>query len=179
MRGRPRRHGRDARDEAQDGSQVEVRPDHRAGRDRRERDHEQGDPLAPAAERREPARREQDADGERERQHRERVPVGLGVEGDQARHRDQRRCERWVLEADLAIGQDAVEEHVGVRAVERDVVDELVLPRVHEEREAPGRGQQHDRAGANPDHALTGSVRCLCAANSAASTNGVNHTTYR
>ena len=77
-----RRHAREAGDQAQDRRQVEVRPDHRAGRERCERDHQQGDPLAAAAERGEPSGREQDAHGEHERQHRERVPVGLGVERD-------------------------------------------------------------------------------------------------
>ena len=56
------------------------------------------------------------ASGEDERQHRERVAEGLGVERDEPGQRDQRRRERRVLEADLAVGHDPVQKQVGVRS---------------------------------------------------------------
>lgn len=133
--------------------EVEVRADHGAGEERRGGGGEERTPPVPARARGERSAEQDHRPGQHDGAGGEGQPVSVLSGAGKPGQRQRRRRERRVLERDVAVGQRAAEEELGVGAVDGYVAQALVAPRAGQQRRREGDGEQDERGA---PHAATG-----------------------
>ena len=137
--------------------EIEVRAQHRAAQQRHGGRRQQRPAAVASGSGRQRAAEHHHRRREQERPAGEGPAEGLLPGADQPRQHDRRRCQRRVLEELLPVGELAVEDRLGERPVDVQVVDAVVRERRHPQDHRPAGHEQCQRRHQPPPQATTAS----------------------